>query len=53
MAAASASTAPQSTATALLTAELVDTPSTSSDADTGRPDRLAGEMRPYAPPPRP
>ncbi|MDX3639426.1 DUF5994 family protein [Streptomyces sp. MB09-02B] len=53
MAAASASTTPQSTATALLAAELVDTPSTSSDADTGRPDRLTASMRPYAPPPRP
>jgi len=53
MAAASASTAPQSTATALLTAELVDAPSTSADADTGRPDRLTASMRPYAPPPRP
>jgi hypothetical protein len=53
MAAASASTASRSTATALMTAELVDAPSTSADADTGRPDRLAAEMRPYAPPPRP
>ena len=53
MAAASASTAPQSTATALMTAELVDAPSTSADADTGEPDRLAAEMRSCAPPPRP
>ncbi|MEO3754976.1 DUF5994 family protein [Streptomyces sp. B6B3] len=53
MAAASASTAPQSTATALMTAGQVDAPSTSHDADTGRPDRLAASMRPYAPPPRP
>lgn len=53
MAAASASTTPQSTATALLTAELVDAPSTSADADTGRPDRLTASMRPYAPPPGP
>lgn len=50
---AAASTAPQSTASALMTAELVDAPSTSADADTGRPDRLAAETRPYAPPPRP
>jgi hypothetical protein len=53
MAAASAGTAPQSTATALLTAELVDAPSASAHADTGRPDRSAAQMRPYAPPPRP
>ncbi|MEU0029776.1 DUF5994 family protein [Streptomyces sp. NPDC006335] len=52
MAAASASTTAQSTATALLTAELVDTPS-SADTDTGRPDQPAAEMRSYAPPPRP
>ncbi|MFF7278672.1 DUF5994 family protein [Streptomyces griseorubiginosus] len=50
MTAASASTAPQPTATALLTAELVGAPSTSADADTGRPDRLTASMRPYAPP---
>jgi hypothetical protein len=36
-----------------MTAEQVDAPSTSHDADTGRPDRLAAGMRPYAPPPRP
>jgi len=53
MAAASASTAPQSTATALLTAELVDVPCTSAAADTGRPDRPAAEMGSCAPPPRP
>jgi hypothetical protein len=53
MAAASASTAPQSTATALMTAELVDAPSTSHDADTGQLDLLTASMRPYAPPPRP
>ncbi|MEU9173895.1 DUF5994 family protein [Streptomyces sp. NPDC048420] len=53
MAAASAGTTPQSTATALLTAELVDAPSTSAAADTGGPDRPGAEMRPYAPPPRP
>ncbi|MFJ9121254.1 DUF5994 family protein [Streptomyces sp. NPDC102394] len=53
MAAASASTARQSTATALMAAELVDAPSTPADVDTGRPDRPAAEMRPYAPQPRP
>ncbi|MBE1602841.1 MULTISPECIES: DUF5994 family protein [Streptomyces] len=50
MAAASASTAPQATATALMTAEPVDAPSTSADADTGRPDRLTASMRSYTPP---
>jgi hypothetical protein len=53
MTAASASAAPQSTATALMAAELVDAPCTSADTDTGRPDRPAAEMRPYAPPSRP
>jgi hypothetical protein len=55
MAAASASTAPQSTATALMAAELVGAPSTSADADadTGRPDRPAASMRLNAPPPGP
>ena len=53
MAAASASTAPQSTATALMTAEQAGTPSTSHDADIGRPDRPAAGVRPHAPPPRP
>lgn len=44
MAAASASTTPQSTATALMTAEQADTPSTSHDAGTGRPGRLVAGM---------
>jgi hypothetical protein len=50
---AAASTAPQPTATALMTAEQVDAPSRSHDADTQRPDRPAAGMRAYAPPPRP
>ena len=53
MVAASTSTAPRSTATALMTAEQVDAPSTSHDADTQRPDRPAAGMRVCAPPPRP
>ncbi|MDH6622029.1 hypothetical protein M2163_009137 [Streptomyces sp. SAI-135] len=53
MAAASASTAPQPTATALMTAELVDAPSTSADAGTGWPDRPAAVAQPSAPPPQP
>ena len=35
------------------TAEQVGTPSTSHDADIGRPDRPAAGVRPHAPPPRP
>ncbi|MEV7075115.1 DUF5994 family protein [Streptomyces sp. NPDC091972] len=53
MTAASAGTAPQATATALLTAELVDAPSASHDPGTGGTGRLAASMRSCAPPPRP
>ncbi|WP_307841013.1 DUF5994 family protein [Streptomyces sp. GESEQ-4] len=44
MAAASASTGPQLTATALMTAEQADGTSWSCDAGTGRPGRLAAAM---------
>ncbi|MGI5373318.1 DUF5994 family protein [Streptomyces sp. CA-251387] len=44
MAAASANTAAQSTATALMTAEQADAPATSYDAGTGRLGRLVAAM---------